>query len=179
MQWCNCRVGLNSILLDQSNYSIHAQYENSTIMRSLDHGHLRLSFVLPSGTWSQSRHSVTCMTILCLQITRSDIWPHVMWVLSLVITDGRFNYLSGLCWYVWVDMLYRPRRCNWSVHDLAIEPTSLSQLRPWYKVTICAKTINYDRYKNWHSALTQNDHRSYGRAARTGFSSQPPESQRR
>ena len=44
-------------------------------------------FVLFNDTWSQYGHSVPCMTILFinLQISRSDIRPHIKWAVSLVI----------------------------------------------------------------------------------------------
>ena len=50
-------------------------------------------FVLFNDTWSQHGHSVSCMTIalLNLQIIRSDIRPHIKWVVSLVIADDHFN----------------------------------------------------------------------------------------
>ena len=37
---------------------------------------------------------------LCLQIIRLDIWPHIKWAASLVIADGPFIFLMGLCEYI-------------------------------------------------------------------------------
>ena len=47
---------------------------------------------------------MSCMTILFLnlQITRSDIRPHIKWGVNLVIAYGQFN---RLCAYVWVNIL--------------------------------------------------------------------------
>ena len=61
------------------------------------------TFVLLKDTWSQQGHSVSCMTILFLnlQITRSDIRPHIKWAVSLVIAYGHFNLPQG---FVWVCM---------------------------------------------------------------------------
>ena len=43
---------------------------------------------------------------LNLQITRSDIRPHIKWAVSLVICIyGHFNFPRGLCGYVWVNIL--------------------------------------------------------------------------
>ena len=36
-------------------------------------------------------------TFLNLQITRSDIRPHIKWALILVIVYGHFNLPSGVC----------------------------------------------------------------------------------
>ena len=40
------------------------------------------------------------MTILFLklQITRSDIRPHIKWAVSLVIAYGQFNFPQGFMW---------------------------------------------------------------------------------
>ena len=41
-----------------------------------------------------------------LQITRSDIRPHIKWAaVSLVIVNGHLIFLRGLCGYVWVNIL--------------------------------------------------------------------------
>ena len=47
------------------------------------------------------------MTILFLnlQLTRSDIRPHIKLTVSLVIAYGHFNLPWGLCDYVWVNTL--------------------------------------------------------------------------
>ena len=37
----------------------------------------------------------------CLQITRSDIRPHVKWAVSIVIADGHLVFLRSLCGYGW------------------------------------------------------------------------------
>ena len=37
-------------------------------------------------------------SFLCMQITRSDIMPHVKWAVSLVITDGYLIFPMGLVW---------------------------------------------------------------------------------
>ena len=60
-------------------------------------------FMLFHDTWSQLGHSVSCMTILflTLQITRSDIRPHMKWVVGLVIAYGPFNLPQGcVCVYI-------------------------------------------------------------------------------
>ena len=59
--------------------------------------------MLFSDTWSQCGHSVSCMTILFLNlpITRSDIRPHIKWAVSLMIAYGHFNFPQG---FVWVYM---------------------------------------------------------------------------
>ena len=44
-------------------------------------------------------------TFLNWQITRSDIWPHIKWAVSLVIAYGHFNFPQGLCGHVWVNIL--------------------------------------------------------------------------
>ena len=44
-------------------------------------------------------------TFLNLQITRSDIKPHIKWAVSLVISYGYFNLPQDLCGYVWVNIL--------------------------------------------------------------------------
>ena len=43
---------------------------------------------------------MSCMTILFLklQITRSDIKPHIKWAVSLVIAYGQFNFPQGFMW---------------------------------------------------------------------------------
>ena len=44
-----------------------------------------------------SKDSVSCMAILFLklQITRTDITPHIKWAVSLVIAYGHFNLPHG------------------------------------------------------------------------------------
>ena len=56
-------------------------------------------FVLFNDTWSQEGHSVACMTILFrdVQISRSDIRPHIKWAVSLVILHMVFYSSSGVC----------------------------------------------------------------------------------
>ena len=44
-------------------------------------------------------------TFLSLQITRSDVRPHIKWAVSLVIADDHLIFLMGLCGYVWVNIL--------------------------------------------------------------------------
>ena len=39
---------------------------------------------------------------LNLQITGTDIRPHIKWAVHLVIVCGHFNLPQGLCGYVWV-----------------------------------------------------------------------------
>ena len=69
--------------------------------------------MLFNDTWSLEGHTVSCMTIffLNLQITRSDIRPHVKWAVSLVITYGTFKSSSQVCvgMYGLTYPLYRPR----------------------------------------------------------------------
>ena len=65
-------------------------------------------FVLFNDTWSQYGHLMSCMTILFinLQISKSDIRPHIKWAISLVILHMVTSiYLWGLCGYVWVNIL--------------------------------------------------------------------------
>ena len=67
-------------------------------------------FLMTSGL--SKGHSVSCVdhTFPNLQITRSDIRPHIKWAVSLVIAYGHFNLPRG---FVWVCMrtysLYHPR----------------------------------------------------------------------
>ena len=42
---------------------------------------------------------------LNLEITGSDIRPHINWAVSLVIIYGRFNLPQGVCGYVCVNIL--------------------------------------------------------------------------
>ena len=51
-------------------------------------------------TLSQKGHLVSCMTILIpnLQITRSDIRPHIKWVVRLVTAYGHFDLPWGIVW---------------------------------------------------------------------------------
>ena len=58
--------------------------------------------MLLNDTWSQFGHSVSCMTMLFLnlQIARSDIRPHIKWVV-IVIAYGHFNRPGE---FVWVCM---------------------------------------------------------------------------
>ena len=58
--------------------------------------------MLFNDTWSQLEHSVSCMTILFLnlQITRSYIRPHIKLAVSLVIAIWSLESSSGVC----VDM---------------------------------------------------------------------------
>ena len=62
-----------------------------------------------NDTWSQKGHSVSCMTILFykqVQISRSDIKPHIKWAVSLVILHMVTSiFLRALCGYIWVNML--------------------------------------------------------------------------
>ena len=45
---------------------------------------------------------------LYLLIIRSDLRPHVMWAVSLVITYGRFIFVRGLYGNIWINILYHP-----------------------------------------------------------------------
>ena len=60
---------------------------------------IRMS-VLFCDTLSQKGHLVSHMTILVpnLQITRSDIRPHIKWVVCLVIAYGHFTLPWGIVW---------------------------------------------------------------------------------
>ena len=58
---------------------------------------------------------MSCMTIFFykqVQISRSDIRPHIKWVVSLVILHMVTSiFLQGLCGYIWVKILtLSPRR---------------------------------------------------------------------
>ena len=55
--------------------------------------------------WSQAGHSVSCMTILYLQMITSETRPHVKWVVNLVIAYGHFNVPHV---FVWVNVLTLP-----------------------------------------------------------------------
>ena len=57
---------------------------------------LVIAIVLFHDTWSQKGHSMSCMTILFLnlQITRSVIRPHIKWEVSLVIALVTLIFLS-------------------------------------------------------------------------------------
>ena len=53
---------------------------------------------------------MSCMTILLnikqVQISRSDIRPHIKWAVSLVILHMVTSiFLRALCGYVWVNIL--------------------------------------------------------------------------
>ena len=66
------------------------------------------AFVLFNDTWYQEGHSVSCITILFskLQITRSEIRPRREWAVSLLIAYMVTSiFLSGLCGYIWVNIL--------------------------------------------------------------------------
>ena len=43
-------------------------------------------------------HCMTILFFLNLEITRSDIRPHIKWAVSLVITYGHFNLPQGFVW---------------------------------------------------------------------------------
>ena len=58
---------------------------------------------------------MSCMTIFFykqVQISRSDIRPHIKWAVSLVILHKVTSiFLQGLCGYIWVNILtLSPRR---------------------------------------------------------------------
>ena len=58
---------------------------------------------------------MSCMTIFLykqVQISRSDIRPHIKWAVSLVILHMVTSiFLQGLCGYIWVNILtLSPRR---------------------------------------------------------------------
>ena len=58
---------------------------------------------------------MSCMTIFLykqMQISRSDIRPHIKWAVSLVILHMVTSiFLQGLCGYIWVNILtLSPRR---------------------------------------------------------------------
>ena len=58
---------------------------------------------------------MSCMTIFFykqVQISRSDIRPHIKWAVSLVILHMVTSiFLQGLCGYIWVNILtLSPRR---------------------------------------------------------------------
>ena len=64
--------------------------------------------------WAQKGHSVSCMTILFikLQISKSDIRPHIEWGVSLVILHTVTSiFLNGLGGYIYglTNSLYHPR----------------------------------------------------------------------
>ena len=65
--------------------------------------------LLISDTWSQLGHSVSCMTILFLnlKIIRPDIRPHIKWAVSLVIAYVPVTLIlpRDLRGYVWVNIL--------------------------------------------------------------------------
>ena len=77
--------------------------------------------------------------LLCLQITRSDIRPHIKWGVSLVIAYGYFNFPQ------WVNMsLYYPR--GPAIRDLTLLfhlPSSVvgaaCVLRAWNTDTRCVR----------------------------------------
>ena len=52
---------------------------------------------------------MSCMTIFFykqVQISRSDIRPHIKWAVSLVILHMVTSiFLQGLCGYIWVNIL--------------------------------------------------------------------------
>ena len=65
---------------------------------------------------------MSCMTIFFykqVQISRSDIRPHIKWAVSLVILHMVTSiFLQGLCGYIWVNILtLSPRRGQCAVSD--------------------------------------------------------------
>ena len=68
--------------------------------------------MLLNDTWSQWGHSVSCTTILFLnlQIIKSDIRPHIKWAVSLVLAYGDFYIPLG---FMWVCM-------GWHTHVLPL-----------------------------------------------------------
>ena len=68
--------------------------------RFTPNGHYFLPLGLFNDTCSQQGHSMSCMTTLFLnlQITSSDVRPHIKWVVGLVITYGCFNVPQVSVW---------------------------------------------------------------------------------
>ena len=58
--------------------------------------------MLFNNAWSQKGHSASCTASypLNLQITKSDIRPHIQWAVNLIIADNHFIiYLpQGFAW---------------------------------------------------------------------------------
>ena len=65
-----------------------------------------------------------CMTIFYkqVQISRSDIKPHIKWAVSMVILHVVTSIsLQGLCGYIWVNMLtLSPQRVDTRVKIVII-----------------------------------------------------------
>ena len=57
-----------------------------------------LSLVLFRDTWYHLRPSSVMYddSLICFQIAKSDIRPHVKWAVSLVIADDKYSS-SGIC----------------------------------------------------------------------------------
>ena len=66
---------------------------------------------------------MSCMTILFLnvQITRSDIRPHMKWVINLVIAYGHFNLPQRFVCYVRVDITPKGRLSGEDEHLKGIQ----------------------------------------------------------
>ena len=104
---------------------------------------------------TKPNQSVSCITILFLnlQITRSDIRPHIKWAVSLVIAYGHFNLPHGFMW-VYILTLSAPRA------DL---PLTILLFSIFVPVTIfrfhVANEILYWRFlKNTSNPLNYHDH---------------------
>ena len=60
-------------------------------------------------------------TFLNLQITSTDIKPHIKWVVSLVIAYGHFNLPQGFVWVLWVNTLtLSPQRDSLCILEIVL-----------------------------------------------------------
>ena len=66
-------------------------------MFGLSATHTKVWVWLFNGTWSQEGHSVSCISMHFqnLQITRSDIRPHIKFAVGVVIAYGHFILPQG------------------------------------------------------------------------------------
>ena len=55
--------------------------------------------MLFNGAWSQEGHWASCTTLFSFKfhIIRSETRQHIKWDISLVIADGHFDLLQGVC----------------------------------------------------------------------------------
>ena len=117
----------DALTFQTDTYYLYTQHLTNSLLRPAITLSKKPGFVLFNDTWSQYGQSVSCMTILFLnlQITRSDIRPYIKWAVSRVIAYGHFNLPRGLCGYVWVNMLtlspprvQRNKKSSYSVYTM-------------------------------------------------------------
>ena len=76
---------------------VFSTFSTGHVRVCVDFWHLLLVRIFMCHAWAYS--------LLCLQITRLDIRPHLKLVVSLMIADGHLIYPRVLCENVWVNTL--------------------------------------------------------------------------